>query len=114
MKLPTKAQWLEIAEAFDTPYGNRTPKQLRFTTEMDNKKRSRTGICWVFWSQFNRKFMEYADCFAGWSSEYWRVGHDQNFVWPNSDKGDRERAFFCCMMAAITEAGDMESMIEEV
>lgn len=104
MKLPSKAQWDEIGKAFDTPLEERD-RRRKFLT-MTNNIISRGGICFAvqrvtnyYWGWFMHAF---DPCL-----------NDELFWWPNTDAGDRERAFFCMLMAAITEAGDMESLVEE-
>ena len=106
MKLPTKAQWLEMAEAFDVPFSKRNTEQLGITSPGHTRKyyRTRGGICWTISN------------YAGGDNFYQSFDpHNSSwpFWWPLDDAGDQERAFFCCMMLAITAAGDMESMIEE-
>ena len=102
MKSPTKAQWDEIAEAFDTPRKKRNLRQISLTDDEHHR-----GICDALheigypWYWFFRSFRP--EILVG-----------DTYFWPLTPAGDRQRAFFCCMMAAITEAGDMESMIEEV
>lgn len=91
--LPTKEQWLEVAEKVQ--YNN----SWRF------------GICnYLVGMGFGstRNYPRFMKPFAphGKKSSY-------KYWWPTDDAGDRERAFFCCMMAAITKAGDMESLIQE-
>ncbi len=100
MKLPTKAQWDEIGEAFDTPFRSRTEQQ---------KHIAMSGLCYAVDVILNN----HHDCRI--SPEY-KIpdmivyGKFRNIFWRTSNK---RRAFFCCMMAAITEAGDMKSLIEE-
>lgn len=96
MKLPTKAQWDEIAEAFGLPLDERNDDQRELTFFL-----SRGGICEALTAK------ELSD------DPMYKIYQGRGYWWDRDDAGDRERAFFCCMMAAITDAGDMESMIEE-
>lgn len=105
MKTPTSAQWLEIAKAFDRPFEERPKRHLRFTGCLCCSPQSRMGLCNTFDEiEVSYKslhgFMKDANLYGYW--------------WPTNDTGDRQRAFFCMMMSAITAAGDMDDMIEEV
>lgn len=100
MKLPTKAQWDEIAEAFDTPFRKRDEEQVFMTFIA-----SRGGIC---------DALSCINCGRHLMQGFHPTKRIWHYWWPCTDAGDRQRAFFCMLMAAITEAGDMESMIEEV
>lgn len=109
MKLPTKEQWNEMAEAFDTPLDKRTRKYLALTNPFGlTDPEGRTGICSAIGSGLGLGCS--GDFFQAFSFE---SPYGINW-WPTTDAGDRQRAFFCCMMSAITEAGDMEAMIGEV
>lgn len=101
MKLPTKAQWLEIAEAFDTP---RNAVQASWIEH--------GSLCFTF---DNMGFDRHIGCYHDFLQPFDPTNHDEfECWWPTTNAGDRERAFFCILMSAITEAGDMESLIEEV
>ena len=102
MKLPTKAQWDEMAEAFGTPFEKQTKWQKRIT---------HSGLCLACDLTIN------GDNSVPLSEEY-KIpeyivfGSYEARGWWDWDK--RNRSFFCMLMAAITEAGDMESLVEEV
>lgn len=108
MKLPTKAQWDKMAEAFWRSLKERGRKQLNLTTVHSVDVNSREGICWALdvGLECNFEFLYNIAPFRDRKDRgaYW---------WPLDDVGDRERAFFCMLMAAITEAGDMESLVGE-
>ncbi len=95
MKLPTTKQWDKIAEALNKPKTKRSKRERLLTRNY--------GICHSL-LELNCDWHGFYEAFQPEYFGWW---------WPRDDAGDRERAFFCCMMAAITEAGDMEKMIEE-
>lgn len=98
MKLPTSSQWLKAAKATEGGF---------------------TGLC-AYWDMLD--FERGEDLYHAFLSPFAprRVYDCKNkrqdgygFWWTRIRKGRNQRAFFCCMMSAITAAGDMESMIEE-
>lgn len=106
MKLPTKAQWDEMAEAFYVPINERNERQRLYTGYVEIEGATRlaifTGICYAIRNLTDESWNWFSNAMNPDEGGWW---------WPLDNAGDRQRAFFCCMMAAITESGDMESMI---
>lgn len=101
MKLPTKAQWDEIAKLFEDRNSS-----IPITAG---------GICHALDSMgFRRGWAEYYDFLKPFAPPLALNNRKYGYWWEKYDAGDRERAFFCMLMGAITEAGDMDDMIEEV
>lgn len=102
MKLPTSKQWLEIAEAFDRTHTRRSTQQKRIAV---------SGICLAVDTILNGDESDIP------SPEYRLpdlILHKKavSGFWKWDEYPcDRQRAFFCCMMSAVTEAGDMKAMI---
>jgi hypothetical protein len=89
MKLESK-YWLEIAEAFGTPFAKRTERQLKIT--LRQLVGFRSGLCYALYG-YKVIEMELIGNAMGLNG-YW---------WPCTDEGDSDRSDFALLMWAIGE-----------
>lgn len=86
--------WLEIGEAFETPFKERTDRQLFLTTYSNLEYKPRIGICGALdnLDSYDVNYLGFPERPAGIDSGYWLK---------LTDGQDLIRALFCYFMAAM-------------
>jgi len=94
MKLKSE-HWLEMAEAFGTPFAERTERQKDIT---------RNGLCYAV-SRFNYEFRKDVET-IGYKMGFWGF-------WPfdRGERSDEQRCLFALLMWAIGEE-EFERLVE--